>query len=106
MEQDTCPHWGSTQSFRTALRGLTGNCSSAGTHCVCGELGGVVVDIGDPDDRGGRVGQTVGGVPLHVGGLDDQGVLGDFLKTQTRGQVGGRQPSWTKCGLTTPGAAL
>lgn len=50
------------------------------TYCVCGELRGVVVDVGNPDDSGGCVGQTVGGVSLHVRGLDDQGVLGDFLE--------------------------
>lgn len=54
------------------------------THCVCGEFWGVVVDISDPHDGGGCVGQTVGGVSLHVGGLDDQGVLGDFLKAEQK----------------------
>lgn len=80
-------HCESTKSFRTFLLCLKGSCSSAGTHCVCGELGGVVIDIGDPDDSGGCVGQTVGGVPLHVSGLDDQGVLGDFLETKTKEQA-------------------
>lgn len=51
------------------------------TYCVCGELRGIVIDIGDPDDSGGRVGQAVGGVSLHVRRLDDQGILGDFLET-------------------------
>lgn len=61
---------------------LAGSRPSARTHRVCGELGRVVVDVRDPDDGGGRVGQAVGGVSLHVGGLDDQCVLGDFLKTE------------------------
>lgn len=88
MVQNTWTHCESTQSFRTFLLCLRGCCSSAGTHCVCGELGGVVIDISDPDDSGGCVGQTICGVPLHVGGLDDQGVLGDFLKTKTKGVDG------------------
>lgn len=57
---------------------------SAETHRVCGELGGVVVDVSDPDEGGGRVGQAVGGVSLHVSGLDDQGILGDFLKAEKK----------------------
>jgi len=52
------------------------------TYCVGGELRRVVVDVGDPDDSGGGVGQAVRGVPLHVRRLDDQRVLGDFLETQ------------------------
>lgn len=71
-------------NISTALTVPNEDRSQAETHHVCGELGGVVVDVGDPDDGGGGVGQTVGGVPLHVCGLDDQGVLGHFLKTGTR----------------------
>lgn len=51
------------------------------TYRVGGEFWWVVIDVGDPDDRGGGVGQAVGGVALHVGGLDDQRVLRDFLQT-------------------------
>lgn len=51
------------------------------TYRVCGELRGVVVDVSNPDDSGGCVGQAICGVSLHVRGLDDQGVLGDFLET-------------------------
>lgn len=54
----------------------------AETYSVRGELWWVVVDVGDPDDGGGSVGQAVGGVALHVGGLDDQRVLRDFLQRQ------------------------
>ena len=43
------------------------------------ELGWVVVDVGDPDDGGGCVGQAVQCGSLHVCGLDDQRVLWHFL---------------------------
>ncbi len=52
------------------------------THCVCGEFRWIVVDISNLDDSGGRVGQAVGGVSLHVCSLNDQCVLGDFLETE------------------------
>lgn len=55
--------------------------ASTDTYRVRGEFGRVVIDVGDPDDSGGGVGQAVGGVALHVGGLDDQRVLRDFLQT-------------------------
>lgn len=58
-------------------------CVCVWTYCLCGELWSIVVDISDPDDGGGGVGEAVGGVPLHVRGLDDQGVLRDFLRSQT-----------------------
>ena len=54
------------------------------TYCVCSEFRGIVVDISDPDDSGGSVGQAVGGVPLHVCSLDDQRVLSDFLQTENK----------------------
>lgn len=54
------------------------------THSVRGELGRVVVDVSDPDDSGGSVGQSIGWVPLHICSLDDQGVLCDFLETRTK----------------------
>lgn len=54
---------------------------------VGGEFRRVVVDVSDPDDGGGRVGQAVGGVALHVGGLDDQRVLRDFLQTAVESTV-------------------
>ena len=56
--------------------------------CVCmcvhvyrfvGELRRVVIDVGDGDEGGGRVGEAVVQVALHVRGLDYGGVLGDFL---------------------------
>lgn len=78
----TCTTW--------SLRGMR---PSAQTHRVCGELGRVIVDISDPDEGGGRVGQAVGGVSLHVGGLDDQGVLGDFLEMGKKGNA-----QWTQGG--------
>lgn len=49
------------------------------TYCVSGELRRVVIDISDPDHSGGSVRQAVRGVSLHVSGLDDEGVVGDFL---------------------------
>lgn len=58
--------------------GIAGVCVYA--YCICGEFRRVVVDISYPDDSGGSVGKAVGGVSLHVSGLDDQGVLRDFLE--------------------------
>lgn len=46
-----------------------------------GKLWRIVIDVCDFDDGGGRVGEAVHGVALHVGGLDDQGVLRHFLGT-------------------------
>lgn len=54
------------------------------TYCVCGEFRGIVIDIGDPDDSGGSVGQAIGGVSFHVRSLDDQSVLGDFLEIENK----------------------
>lgn len=61
------------------------------TYGVCGEFRRVVVDVGDSDDSGGRVGQAVRWVSLHICSLDDQGVLGDFLQTHRTKEV---QHSW------------
>lgn len=44
----------------------------------------VVVDVGDSDDGGGCVGETVHWVAFHVSSLDDQRVLGHFLKGKRR----------------------
>lgn len=55
-------------------------CVRVRTYCVCGKVRKVVVDVVDPDNGGGSVGEAVGRVSLHVGGLEDEGVLGDFLK--------------------------
>lgn len=57
-------------------------CCSDWTYCVCGEFRGVVIDVSNPDDSGGSVGQAIGGVAFHVCSLDDQSVLGDFLQTE------------------------
>lgn len=43
------------------------------------KLGRIVIDVCDFDDSGGRIGEAVHGVALHVSGLDDQGVLRHFL---------------------------
>lgn len=59
-------------------------CVCVWTYCLCGELWSIVIDISDPDDGGGSVGKAVGGIPLHVRGLDDQSVLRDFLESQNR----------------------
>lgn len=54
------------------------------THRPGRQHGGVVVDVGDRDDGGGGVGEAKVQVALHVRGLHDDGVLGDFLrKVQT-----------------------
>lgn len=64
------------------------------TYRVCGEFRGIVIDVGDPDDSGGSVGQAIGGVSLHVRSLDDKGVLGDFLEIENKeGQQLERQTS-------------
>jgi len=49
------------------------------THGSDGQFWGVVVDVGDADESRGRVGQSEVQVALHVGRLDDDGVLGHFL---------------------------
>ena len=53
--------------------------SFVATHSSGGQHGGVVVDVGDRDDGGGRVGQAEVQVALHVRGLHDDGILGHFL---------------------------
>lgn len=58
-----------------------------GTHSVSGELWGVVVDVGDPDDGGGGVGEAVHWASLHIRSLEDQGVLGDFLEQKRMNQT-------------------
>lgn len=54
------------------------------THRSDGQFWRIVVDVGDADEGGGRVGQAEVEVALHVGGLDDDGVLGHFLESQRR----------------------
>lgn len=49
------------------------------SYRLCSELWWIVVDVSDSDDSSGCVGEAVHGVALHVSGLDDQCVLGDFL---------------------------
>lgn len=54
------------------------------THRPGGQHGRVVIDVCDRDDGGGGVGEAEVQVSLHVCGLHDDGVLGDFLwKVQT-----------------------
>lgn len=58
------------------------------THRPGRQHGGVVVDVRDRDDGGGGVGEAKVQVALHVRGLHDDGVLGDFLrKMQTHSGV-------------------
>lgn len=54
------------------------------THRPGGQHGRVVVDVCDRDNSGGGVGEAKVQVSLHICGLHDDGVLGDFLwKVQT-----------------------
>ncbi len=57
------------------------------THSLSGELWSVVIDIQQAYDSSGGIGQTIRGVSLHVGSLNDQGVLRHLLlatKNETR----------------------
>lgn len=57
------------------------------THSLSGELWSVVIDIQQAYDSSGGVGETIRGVSLHVGSLNDQGVLRHLLlgtKNETR----------------------
>lgn len=49
------------------------------THSLSGKLRNVVIDIQQAYDSSGGVGQTICGVSLHIGSLNDQGVLRDLL---------------------------
>lgn len=64
------------------IKALVSEAKRRWTHCLCGELRWVVVDVRHSDDGGGRVGKAVHWVSLHISGLDDQGVLRHFLKAQ------------------------
>lgn len=58
------------------------------THRPGRQHGGVVVDVRDRDDGGGGVGEAEVQVALHVRGLHDDGVLGDFLRGDADTQRG------------------
>lgn len=54
------------------------------TYSVGGEFWWIVVDVAQPDDGRGGIGKAVHGVALHIGGLDDQCVLRNFLEREAK----------------------
>lgn len=66
-------------------------CSSVSvcvTHSLSGKLRSVVIDIQQAYDSSGGVGQTIRGVSLHIGSLNDQGVLRHLLLGTKKNKLG------------------
>lgn len=64
----------------TSTRPINTTNAPAPAHRSGRQLRRVVIDVRHGDDGGGGVGQPEVQVALHVGGLDDDSVLGDFLQ--------------------------